>query len=231
MRDAREIARSMEGIASTILIPAGLYPWFEEVTEEDESNPLTERMSAFRDAYHASVLTRPMRHDSPSRMDIGDPVVREVIESLCYQLLDNPEAQTRETGAARTVLVHLRTAGLLTRKRCTRCDVVKPMTEYAWLFRSKGVRRPDCLECQRQRFREYRRERRGERLSRYTAPVIARTVETDAWEDEDVYCPGCDRSLPREAFHKHKRAANGLQPRCKECANARRRERSVKGTA
>lgn len=231
MRDAREIARSMEGIAMTVMIPFALYSWFEEVTEEDESEPLTTRMAAFRDAYRASVLVDRQRHGSPSRMDIGDPVVREVLENLCYQLTDSPEAITRELGAAHTVLVQLRNAGLLTRKRCTKCDVVKPMTEYAWLFRSKGVRRSDCLVCQRQRFREYYRERRGERLARHSAPLVPRTVETDAWEDEDVYCPGCDRSLPREAFHKHKRAANGLQPRCKECVNARRRERSVKGDA
>lgn len=234
MRDARKIADSMDGIAMTILVPFGLYAWLCDVTEEDESNPLTERMAAFRDAYHASVLVKPWQYGSPSRMEIGDRMVREVLENLCYQLVDNPEASVSEMGAAQGVLIRLRNAGLLARKRCTKCDEIKPMKDYNWQSRAAGTRRPECGDCQREHYRQYRRERRGDRLARYAAPGITRTVETDAWDDEDdedVYCPGCDRALPREAFWKHKRATNGLQPRCKACTDQRRRERAGKGTA
>ncbi len=43
------------------------------------------------------------------------------------------------------------------RKKCTKCEVIKPITEFGLLAHGKGGRRTQCLECDRKYQREYRK--------------------------------------------------------------------------
>ena len=92
-------------------------------------------------------------------------------------------------------------------KPCSRCKEVKPLDEF---YPDKRVkrdgRRSACKSCTR----DYRNARR-ERLAGVEIPA-------------EKHCPGCDQTLPADAFYRWSYSKDGLAGQCRQCRRVARAE-------
>ena len=92
-------------------------------------------------------------------------------------------------------------------KRCTRCKKIKPLDEFYRNKNNRYGRQSACKSCSKEQA-----VARRERLVGAEIPA-------------EKHCPGCDQTLPADAFHRSSYDKDGLEPRCRQCRRVARVER------
>lgn len=92
-------------------------------------------------------------------------------------------------------------------KRCSRCQLDKPLTEFHKSVDRKDGRVAYCRPCQAERYRA-KRQADGKPVRQPADP-------------EGRICLGCHEWLPWDSYGPHSTGLNGRAPRCKTCDNAR----------
>jgi hypothetical protein len=107
-------------------------------------------------------------------------------------------------------------------KHCPDCGETKPVTAF-----SRNASRPDglqfyCKSCFSARAAlTYRKKR-----ARLGKTVRERVEVPDGYKR----CPGCERILPAERWHRTRRTRDGLASECKDCRSVRQRRDHLKRT-
>lgn len=101
-------------------------------------------------------------------------------------------------------------------KRCTKCKVVKPVTEFYRRRSSPYNIYSHCIACTGERGKSYQHTAEGQaviqaRIERYRANGTA----------QERRCAKCRVVKPADAFTKNSRNPDGLNTYCKECVAAR----------
>lgn len=94
------------------------------------------------------------------------------------------------------------------KKPCSRCKKIKPLDEF---HRNKRVnkrdgRRSACKSCTKDQ-----RIARRKQLTEVEIPA-------------EKHCPGCDQTLPADAFSRWSYSKDGLMTRCRQCRRVARAE-------
>ena len=94
-------------------------------------------------------------------------------------------------------------------KRCSRCQVTKPLDAFYRSSQSPDGRQGHCKACNRDGLRERAARRPRKLRKRVEAPPGFK------------HCPGCKQIKPLEAFCNNRSSGDGKAFYCKECHNAR----------
>ncbi len=92
-------------------------------------------------------------------------------------------------------------------KWCRRCDTAKPVTAFAGNRSAHDGLQGKCRECAAKAYRR-KRKAAGQVVAPLNVPVGHK------------FCRSCGKTKPWAEWSKNKRASDGLQTRCKECASA-----------
>lgn len=105
---------------------------------------------------------------------------------------------------------------------CTRCEVCKPRDAFS-VNRRQGLQ-SWCKECKNANFREhYARRTLDVPTPGRRSPLVSKLQP-----DGTLLCSGCGLCKSSEAFVKASKGKYGVQSRCKECDNTRRRALGMK---
>lgn len=97
-------------------------------------------------------------------------------------------------------------------KECTRCNVVKPLTDFHKSSGgSAGGRQPKCKVCKSEIFKNSYTP--SENITRIV------TINIDGVKTKAKKCTGCNIVKPLCDFYNRKAGVGGKYPSCKECQN------------
>lgn len=103
---------------------------------------------------------------------------------------------------------------VVSQKQCNRCGEVKPIGEYQIINRSKtkpqGSPCPMCYPCRA----EYSREWRAKKAEAPRKPITVIQKQ----------CNACERTLPRDMFHRNRTSADGLTYSCRDCQSIQQKQ-------
>lgn len=102
-------------------------------------------------------------------------------------------------------------------KWCRRCDTTKPVTAFAANRAAPDGLQGQCRECAAKAYR-VKRTAAGQVVAPLTVPPGHK------------FCRSCGKTKPWAEWSKNKRASDGLQTRCKECASAAGRRDHLKNS-
>ena len=97
-------------------------------------------------------------------------------------------------------------------KLCSKCRSLLPVVEFQRRSRSPDGLQPCCRTCKNQYMKMRRQIQKAANQNRGRPP-----------DDEQVFCPGCQKTLSAAEFSTHLMSLNRLKPRCKACEKLRRR--------
>ena len=97
-------------------------------------------------------------------------------------------------------------------KLCSKCRSLLPVEEFQRRSRSPDGLEPCCRKCKNQYMKMRRQIRKAANQNRGRPP-----------DDEQVFCPGCQKTLSAAEFSTHLMSLNRLKPHCKACEKLRRR--------
>ena len=95
-------------------------------------------------------------------------------------------------------------------KRCSSCGEIKPVAEFYKDDNASDGLKSHCKACHRAKVNSRQKERRE----------AAKAERADELTTTTKVCPKCGRELPKEAFGRHAKTRDGLQPMCRECKGA-----------
>ena len=91
-------------------------------------------------------------------------------------------------------------------KLCSKCKSLLPVEEFAPHRRSADGHQPWCRNCAKQHSKMWRQKQKAANKDRGRPP-----------DDEQVFCPACQRILPAADFSTDLMRINLLQSQCKAC--------------
>jgi len=105
------------------------------------------------------------------------------------------------------------------RKRCAKCGLEKPLTEFYRREMSTDGRQGRCKECEKQRRKErYRKIEAADGLRDLEQRVRVLELRADLHKGTKV-CAKCVQVKPLEEFHRNKRLKDGRNSYCKSCTS------------
>lgn len=107
-------------------------------------------------------------------------------------------------------------------KKCNTCHASKPVSEFPWRNKSRGIRRGECSSCRNAMSRDiYWRHKRGEPVAKIAASPIVGSLSTTY-----KTCKRCGKSKPLTQFHRSHQGTRLAcwDTYCKPCAAIRQRE-------
>ena len=110
-------------------------------------------------------------------------------------------------------------------RNCTKCLLLKPLTEFTKAARGKYGHSARCKACDKVYAQENSKKINRQQLALYHRKQEpkrqAKREEVQARIDSpDKRCCTCQQIKPKSDFAKNKSAFDGLRRRCKECGNA-----------
>lgn len=126
-------------------------------------------------------------------------------------------------------------------KTCSHCHRELPVEHFSLNKTTPDGRQSVCKECQKELYKAWE-ERRKAKKTMETKESEA-VADFKAWQKEESnkviseqqtnehmetatpqtkVCPRCQRELPYDAFGKHARTKDGLQPYCRQCRSEAR---------
>jgi hypothetical protein len=105
-------------------------------------------------------------------------------------------------------------------KRCSKCGTEKPEAQFYEDRRTPSGRRRQCIECEKQRYKEYWQREGGSARALYQAREERSAAKRDMMEAQIATCSKCHETKPFSEFTPDKRARNGCSSWCTECRRA-----------
>lgn len=99
-------------------------------------------------------------------------------------------------------------------KTCTKCGRELPISEFYARTGAKDGLQTICKECHNAATKKCREDKKDKE-----APIDAIEPQAPACTKK---CPRCGRELPADAFGKHSRTRDNLQPYCRDCRSEAR---------
>ena len=119
-------------------------------------------------------------------------------------------------------------------KKCTRCGKLLPVEKFSLNKNRLDGRQSICKECQKELYKAWDEQRKAKKtkesedvrdFKNWRNTQSKKVIKEEFMETTNTttkICPRCGRELPIEAFGKHARTRDGLQPYCKECRSQAR---------
>ena len=119
-------------------------------------------------------------------------------------------------------------------KRCTKCGRLLPVENFSLHKTNLDGRQSVCKECQKELYKAWDERRKAKKakesedvrdFKEWQETQSNKVIKEEPMETTNTTtktCPRCGRELPFEAFGKHARTRDGLQPYCKECRSQAR---------
>lgn len=119
-------------------------------------------------------------------------------------------------------------------RKCTKCDVFKPWSEFTKAARGRNGRDSRCKGCARAYYESNRLKINARQLARYHKlqephRVAKRKLDREAISSQVKRCCRCRVVKPKKAFTKDRNRKDGLKPRCRDCRSVEFKDRVAAG--
>lgn len=105
-------------------------------------------------------------------------------------------------------------------KKCTKCETIKPLTDFHKGKRTPDGRRSACNQCVSEQYKGYKSPAEQQQQQEYKRRREETIAQLQAATHKE--CTKCKQLLPKENFKPRKTSIDGLNQQCRECVSETR---------